>query len=181
MSKRVQLFGVLRRELGRPLTVLGFQEVPPNPARQTWMLEFARDPARAAPLRLWFQRDVKAFDVDIRGSRFTLEFGRSMSLRDRERFFPLLTPEEREEVRRIQNGGIQRLPPPRSPFLRWLAGLLARVGIVEEWRQPVTEPYPPDEDVWMRYRDEQDVQAWAGFAARLLPSLIQRFDVAKPA
>jgi hypothetical protein len=144
------------------------------------MLEYRRVASGASPLRVWFQRDVKSHDVELLGSRFTVEFGRSLELRERKRFFRLLNEAEREEVRRLQNRMIGRIPSDASSLLGAVKTLVFGPSWPEE-RRPIDTPFAPDEDVWLRYRDEEDVVAWTGFLARLLDDLIRRFETAHPA
>jgi hypothetical protein len=181
MAKRVSLFKLLRRELGPGIAAEGFTEVPQEKSEQTHILLFFREPSNGKSLGFWFQRNVKAYDVDVLGSSFNLEFFRSIAnpydLDTRERAYFLLTPPEREEMRTLQNDMIKRLPPLESGFkpLTTLGG-----ERLEAARQVITTPFNPLHDVWMRYRDEEDVVAWTGFIGRILGSLIDRFDRAKP-
>ena len=38
--------------------------------------------------------------------------------------------------------------------------------------RPVTAAYGPDQDVWFRYRDERDVDAWFRLLPVLLPGVL---------
>jgi hypothetical protein len=180
VQKRPQLFALLRRDLGAALSRAGLEEAAPDRRTGSWMLQYERSAPGNSPLRAWFQRDVKSHHVDLLGSSFTLEFARSPRLRDRERFFRLLTAAEREEVRTLQNRVIERLPRSDGSFLGAVLASIFGPGWPDK-RERITAPFPPDEDVWLRYRDEEDVVAWTGFLARVLEDLVRRFEKARPA
>jgi hypothetical protein len=130
-------------------------------------------------LTFWFQCSQDGWDR-FTGSQFTVEFqiapepGPGHGPK-RERFFRLLTPDERERVRLLQNRVIEKLeqPPPEhwahtaDPGLKsfYFAGFT-----------PLTEPYSPSQDVWLRYVEEADVRQWADFLLPLLPRLIEDFS-----
>jgi hypothetical protein len=177
--RRPQLQATLRRDLGPVLSRAGLEEAEPDPRTRSWKLEYHRPDPSEPPLRLWFQRDVKAFDVDILGSSFTVEFGRSPRFKDRARFFRLLTEAEREEVRRLQNRVIERLPASGGSFLAAVLAFIFGPSFPHK-RERIVQPLGPDEDVWLRYRDDDDVVAWTGFLASVLDDLIRRFEAAYP-
>lgn len=70
----------------------------------------------------------------------------------------------------MQNAVISRLPPAPPPVLRTL-GERARDQYLAHGRQ-VTTPYAPDHDIWFRYRDERDLDAWFRLLAVLLPGVL---------
>jgi hypothetical protein len=109
------------------------------------------------------------------GSRFIIEFRRGAEPRagvlgPGSRFCQLLDDAGRERVRHQQNAVIRRLPPAPAPVLRTLPGP-ARDAYLAHGR-PVTEPYAPDHDVWFRYRDERDLDAWFRLLTVLLPAVL---------
>jgi hypothetical protein len=113
------------------------------------------------------------------GSRFVIEFRRGAPPRAGVlgpgfRFCQLLDDEGRERVRAIQNSVIRRLPPAPARVLRTLDGR-ARDWYLAHGRQ-VTAPYSPNQDVWFRYRDERDLDAWFRLLPVLLPGVL---DVVK--
>jgi len=175
--KRVSLFRVLRRELGPQLAAQGYVEQPQNASSRTDHLLFFREPSRGPSHGFWFQRDVKANCVDALGSSFTLEFFRSLENRiasnGRRRAYFMLTAPELEEMRVLQNNMIKRLPPPESVLEPFQVKICKRS--LERGRQPVDCAFNPCHDVWMRYRDEEDILAWTSFIGRLLPALAERF------
>jgi hypothetical protein len=109
------------------------------------------------------------------GSRFIIEFRRGAQPRAGVlgpgfRFCQLLDDEGRERVRGVQNAVIRRLPPPPAHALATLDAC-ARDQYLAQGRQ-VTAAYGPDQDVWFRYRDERDLDAWLRLLAVLLPGVL---------
>jgi len=82
------------------------------------------------------------------------------------RFCQLLDDEGREQVRAVQNAVIRRMPPAPARVLR-MSDDRARDWYLAQGRQ-VVAAYSPDHDIWFRYRDEHDLDAWF----RLLPMLL---------
>jgi hypothetical protein len=80
----------------------------------------------------------------------------------------------------LQNRVIERLPRSDGSFLGAVSALIFGPAWPDR-RERIAAPFPPDEDVWPRYRDEEDVVAWTGFLARMLEDLIRRFEAAHPA
>jgi hypothetical protein len=87
------------------------------------------------------------------------------------RFCQLLDDEARERVRAVQNTVIRRLPPAPAGVVRTLDHQ-ARDRYLAQGRQ-VTAPYGPDQDVWFRYRDERDLNAWFRLLPVLLPGVLR--------
>ncbi len=182
MANRVSLFKVLRRELGSQLTAEGFTEVPQDASSRNHMLFYFREPSRGRSLGFWFQRNVKSLSVDALGSFFSLEFFRSLvdpyNMNNRERAYYLLTPPEREKMRSLQNNMIKRLPPLESIVKPWEIKAFGKW--MERERQVINKAFNPLHDVWMRYRDADDILAWTCFIGSILPALAERFDIVKP-
>jgi hypothetical protein len=86
------------------------------------------------------------------------------------RFCQLLDNEGRERVRAVQNAVIRRLPPAPAHVLRAL-NERARAAYLAQGRQ-VTAAYDPDHDIWFRYRDERDLDAWFRLLSALLPGVL---------
>ncbi len=110
------------------------------------------------------------------GSRFIIEFRRGAQPRAGVlgpgfRFCQLVDDEARERVRAVQNAVIRRLPPAPVRVLRTLDDQ-ARDRYLAQGRQ-VTAPYGPDQDVWFRYRDERDLNAWFRLLPVLLPGVLR--------
>jgi hypothetical protein len=109
------------------------------------------------------------------GSRFIIEFRRGTQPRTGVpgpgfRFCQLLDDQGRERVRAAQNAVISRLPPAPARVLRTLDER-ARDVYLAQGRQ-VTAPYEPDHDIWFRYRDERDLDAWFRLLPALLPGVL---------
>lgn len=178
-AKRVSLFKVLRRELGQQLVANGFGEVPQDASSRSHTLLYFRQESHLGRFGFWFQRHHKSLCVDALGSSFTLEFFRSLedpfkAGGGRERFYFLLTPAEREEMRAIQNNVINRLPPLEGFLAPWEMESFG--WIAEKERQVIEKQFNPLHEVWMRYRDEADILTWTAFIGRLLPALGERYQ-----
>jgi hypothetical protein len=109
------------------------------------------------------------------GSRFIIEFRcgaqpRAGVLGRGFRFAQLLDDEGREQVRAVQNTVIRRLPPVPARVLRTLDDR-ARDWYLAQGKQ-VTAAYSPDHDIWFRYRDERDLDAWFRLLPVLLPGVL---------
>ena len=109
------------------------------------------------------------------GSRFIIEIRRGAQPRAGVlgpgfRFCQLLDDEGRERVRAVQNAVIRRLPPAPARVLRKLDDR-ARDEYLAQGKQ-VTAAYSPDDDVWFRYRDERDLDAWFRLLPVLLPGVL---------
>jgi hypothetical protein len=110
------------------------------------------------------------------GSRFIIEFRRGAQPRAGVlgpgfRFCQLLDDEGRERVRAVQNAVIRRLPPAPARVLRILDDR-AREEYLAQGRHVATA-YGPDHDVWFRYRDERDLDAWFRLLPVLLPGVLE--------
>ena len=86
------------------------------------------------------------------------------------RFCELLDDAGRERVRAVQNAVIRRLPPAPARVLRTLDDG-ARDSYLAQGRQ-VIRAYGPDQDIWFRYRDERDLDAWFRLLRVLLPDVL---------
>ena len=109
------------------------------------------------------------------GSRFIIEFRcgaqpRAGVLGPGFRFCQLLDDAGRERVRAVQNAVIGRLPPAPARVLRVLDER-ARGSYLAQG-MPVTAAYGPDHDIWFRYRDERDLDAWFRLLPVLLPGVL---------
>jgi hypothetical protein len=109
------------------------------------------------------------------GSRFIIEFRRGAPPRAGVlgpgfRFCQLLDDEGRERVRAVQNAVIRRLPPAPARVLRMLDER-GRDWYLAQGRQ-VSAAYDPDDDIWFRYRDERDLDAWFRLLPVLLPGVL---------
>jgi hypothetical protein len=182
MAKRVSLFKLLRRELGPQLAAQGYAEVPQSASSRTHILSYFREPSHGPSLGFWFQRDVKALCVDALGSSFTLEFFCSLEnpfcLDGRKRSYFLLNASELEVMRVLQNNMIKRLPQPEAVLKPVERKIFSRS--LQQGSQSIEDAFNPRHEVWMRYRDEEDILAWTSFIGRLLPALAERFATLRP-
>ncbi len=124
----------------------------------------------------WVQPTRSPDEYGWYGSRFIIEFRRGAEPRAGVlgpgfRFCQLLDDKARERVRAQQNVVIRRLPPAPARVLRTLDEQ-ARNRYLAQGRQ-VTAPYGPDQDVWFRYRDERDLNAWFRLLPVLLPGVLR--------
>jgi hypothetical protein len=127
---------------------------------------------------LWFQPD-RWNGPDSAGFKFTVELrlaGRPVlyAAGPRARLPALLTGNEREELRRLENRVIAKLPVPEPAALRALPEELRRAML--EDRRPRLRPYDRDADIWFRQQDRDDLDVLLAFIARVLPSAIERFE-----
>lgn len=87
------------------------------------------------------------------------------------RIFFLLSDDQRDELRQIQNLVVAKIPIDEDELSRlppeWQADRLAQVA-------PRFAPYPPNVDVWFQYLDVGDVRRWMELIGRVIPSLLDR-------
>ncbi len=129
-------------------------------------------------LTFWCQCSQDGWD-GYAGSKFTVEFQWSDDPRPgtgtwRQRIGRLISDEEREDVRTIQNRVIATLPkPPRDHM--FLTDPRLRSYYEAKFVQ-IVEPYAANEDIWFRYHAKDDVGRWADFVADRLPTLLRVFE-----
>ena len=127
----------------------------------------------------WFQCSQDGWDSQT-GSKFTLEFQESTKPEPgcagtRIRFFRLLSLDEREHLRSIQNSVISRLSPPLRGHCSHDLEPDAKKWYFEKF-ELVRQPYPDGDDVWLRYGQDADVRRWAEFILEKLPRLLDEFN-----
>jgi hypothetical protein len=127
---------------------------------------------------IWFQVSRDGWDK-YAGSKFVLEFQRSSEPvigagdKDarRERIASFLSPEEREEIRSIQNAIIASLQyPPKSHPILHVAQEVTEIYLKEF--KAVSESYPEQSDIWFRYASPEHIARWAHFILGKLPKCI---------
>jgi hypothetical protein len=103
------------------------------------------------------------------GSRFTLEFQLGPtpapgegSLGNRLRHEGLLSAEDLELVRQLNNGVTASLDEPSPDHPIFLVKEEAREALRAQYR-PRLEPYDPRHDIWLHYFRPHDVAAWGTF------------------
>jgi hypothetical protein len=85
----------------------------------------------------------------------------------------LLSEEDREQLRQMENRVIARLPPPDAASIGSLPASM-RSALLADWR-PRLRPYRSDEDIRFRQGDRADLDVLMAFIARVLPAAIHRF------
>lgn len=174
-----ELYGELRRALAPALQARGFKPL------ASGTLAYTR-PTGPGALTLWFQADRYGWDA-LWGSRFTLELqladqaaAGTASIAQRARYFHLLPPEQREQVRLRNNAVIAQLPGTAAH---------AQVVVPDEDGEDVVvfgvavqhQPHPAGADVWMHYGALADITAWAQFLDSALEAMAQALGAAQTA
>jgi hypothetical protein len=133
-------------------------------------------------LSVWLKVTIDGFDA-YAGSQFAVE----LRLLTRPEFEPgttldlvrlpaLLSQGQREELRRLQNEVLAKLPKPPPGYWKLDLGGGPNVWYLQQF-EPVTEPYAYT-DIWFRYHDAEDVRMWARFILGVLPECIDRYLLA---
>jgi hypothetical protein len=115
------------------------------------------------------------------GSRFTVELQRGRDPRrgtagQRRRLPSFASDAERETIRRIQNGVIAMLTPrPAGGSL--IRRVIAVVrGARDQKLEPVTKPYRPNADIWLRYGRPEDLDTWSELILGMLPRCVAEVE-----
>jgi hypothetical protein len=82
---------------------------------------------------------------------------------------------QREEIRRTKNKVIASLrkPPKNHPFLSVSPDLTK--SYLAKFEQDL-DPYPPTQDIWLRYARPEHVDAWATFLVGAMPQCIDAME-----
>ena len=123
----------------------------------------------------WFQVSRDGWDK-YACSKFILEFQVSAKPvigagHQRWRLPKFLNADELEHVRRMQNVVIAKLEKPDRGYYIFQLGddvvkwYLAKFHLVHE-------RYSSTDDIWLRYKDREDVERWAVFVKGVLPKVI---------
>ncbi|WP_172205396.1 hypothetical protein [Niveibacterium sp. COAC-50] len=170
--KSTEVYALLKSELGPWFKAAGFK-------RADTFLSWSR-PHGNLHITAWCQVSRDGWD-EYSGSKFVVEFQLApdpivgASATRRQRLARLLTPEQREAARRIENEVIASLkrPPKTHPSLhvspevtRWY---LAKFDTV-------SAPYPEGHDIWLRYAKPEHVSGWAQFILPLLPGCVSAVE-----
>lgn len=167
--KSPEVYKLLRATLAPWFKANGF-------SRAKGLLSWSR-PADDSYIVVWCQVSQNGWD-DYAGSKFVVEFQRSSepvvgALPARgHRLSGLLSEQDRERVRSVQNEVIRSLrrPPQSHPALQISAKVSAwYLGQFDE----VAEPYSERNDVWLRYASPEHVDRWAQFILESLPECIR--------
>jgi hypothetical protein len=72
----------------------------------------------------------------------------------------------------MQNAVIAKLDKPDRGYYAFQLG-----DDVAKWYlakfDPVVEPYSSRDDIWLRYKDREDVERWAVFVKGVLPKVVR--------
>ena len=156
------LYGMLRDALAAELKAAGFLRL------KAGVLGWTRLIGKES-LTFWFQCDKWGWDNAF-GSRFTLEFqlarspvaGATGNFNKRFRFAQLLTSEELETVRSMNNSVKSSLEEPKPGHPIFYLGPEGQKAIRQDYELTV-QPYRADEDVWLNYFTSEQVAEWAAF------------------
>jgi hypothetical protein len=174
--KAPALHAAARRWLDRPLADLGFARI-----RGARVAGWAR-PQGDRWLLLWFQPS-RWNNAQSAGYRFTVELRLAArpelyALGRLARLPQLLSPVDRERLRKMENRVIARLPSPDPAVLRSLPDALRLMLLAD--LQPRLHPYAVDEHVWFRQAGVDDVDELLLFIRGVLPGAIERFIAGTP-
>ncbi len=166
-----ELHAAARTSLGGQVAGLGFRRV-----AKTRMASWVREEGDRW-FFLWFQPH-RWNGVQSAGFRFTVELRLSRepvlySAGPAARLPELLSGEDRETLRKMENRTLARVPPPDASYWSALPESV-RPTLLADWK-PRLQPYRSDEDVWFRVADRPDLEAALAFIARVLPEAIARF------
>ena len=167
------LYKILRLGLGDEMKALGFRRT--KATSLGWNMAAGGD-----FVSLWFQVEKYGWFDDF-GSSFTLEFQRgpdpsagTSALSDRERFHRLLTPQQSEVVRALNNEVITSLPAPGPSSIFSMLAPEVQAAFLIPYKVAVT-PYEPGRDVWMHYFTGRQAEGWAVFLQSAMSGMIDRF------
>jgi hypothetical protein len=121
------------------------------------------------------------------GSRFSIDFelgfepapGSCRSVDFMCKFHCLLTPEEREMVRALNNGVLESLPSPGPNNTFHALGEDGQRLFMLDYRIRV-EPYTENEHVWLQYFTARDVETWGAFFAERIVRMASDFLIRVP-
>jgi len=170
--KSNEVYGLLKHQLAGELKSLGFK-------RERSFLSWSRHNDNLYTV-LWCQVSQDGWD-EYAGSKFTVEFQRSAESvvgsrsKQRKRIGKLLSDLQREEVRSTQNKVIASLrkPPKNHPFLS-VSPDLTKAYLAKFERD--LDPYPPTQDIWLRYARPEHVDAWGTFLVRAMPQCVDAME-----
>jgi hypothetical protein len=170
--KAAELHRLARIELGPALEGLGFRRLPKSSVAawlraegDRWvMLHVQASTSNSAA-------DGFAFTVELRLTREPVLYavGRPMI-----RLPKLMTDDQRERLRHVENRVIAKLPAPDPGILAALGSGEARDAYLDR-RKPRLEPYDRERDIWFRYLDANDAIEDLELCQEALPAAIASF------
>lgn len=125
----------------------------------------------------WFQVSREGWD-EYAGSKFIVEFQIAAKPvigagphKQGGRLPKFLNADDLGRVRHMQNAVIAKLNKPNRSYHIFRLG-----DEVVNWYlakfNPIAEPYSNTDDIWLRYREKEDVERWAIFVKGLLPKVV---------
>jgi hypothetical protein len=171
--KSTDVYRVIRGVIGPWCKQNGFRKGPGG------MLCYVR-PQDTRFLLFWFQCSQDGWDA-FAGSKFVVEFqfstlDRLGAFEDecvRDRFPHFLDVPDLKRIREMQNIVIGKLPPPPEDYFMLHAGDKLKNWYLDKFKL-VERDYKPDDDIWLRYHDEEDVISWSEFVLEMLPKVLAR-------
>ncbi|MES2072010.1 MAG: hypothetical protein V4488_16760 [Pseudomonadota bacterium] len=170
--KSTEVYSSLKHEMGSVLETLGFKR---GRSFLSWHREYD-----GQFTVLWCQVSRDGWD-SYAGSKFTVEFQRSTEPEPgapairRKRIGKLLSNDQREEVRRIQNEILSSLRrPPKDNAIFNVSPEVTKYYLAQF--NNIDSPYTASDDVWLRYAAPEHVQTWGTLLANLVPLCIQAVE-----
>jgi hypothetical protein len=171
--KSTEVYRVIKRVVGPWCKQNGFRKGPGG------MLCYVKQ-QDARHVVFWFQCSQDGWDA-YAGSKFVVEFqfsalGRPGAFGDdcvRDRFSHVLDESDLERVRQMQNQVISKLTLAHDEYFIWKMSDGVRSWYLDKFK-PVERRYEADDDIWLRYKDEDDVTNWSEFVLEMLPKVLAR-------
>jgi hypothetical protein len=170
--KSTDVYALLKSELGPWFKASGFK-------RADRFLSWSR-PHGDLHTTVWCQVSRDGWD-EYAGSKFVVEFQLApepivgAGAKRRQRLASLLTAEQRESARRIENAVISSLQkPPRAHFALHVSPEVTKWYMAKF--DAVAVPYPEGHDIWLRYVRPEHVSDWAKFILPLLPGCVSAVE-----
>lgn len=168
--KAPELHKVARSTLGPVLEPLGFRRLPKTSVAawlrkqdDQWLM------LHVQPSSYGSAADGSQFTIELLLTRQPVLYASGPSVRLPE----LMTDEQRERLRRLENRVIAKLPPPDPAVLAVLGPDSGERYL--STRKPRFEPYPRGNDIWFRYLDADDAIGHLELCREALPDAIAAF------
>ena len=129
-------------------------------------------------LVFWFQCSRDGWD-EYAGSKFIVEFQLASEPvigigRNRKRLPALLSKTQLDQVLKIQNEVISKLSPPHNAYIALHFSSDNAEYYLARFK-PEKRSYRNNDDIWLRYHDEENVKKWGLFIKDNLPVILSRF------
>ncbi len=167
-----EFHALVRRELDVTFRELGFRRLP-RTAQASWG---RRRGDRW--LIVFFQPSIRNGAIPGAPAEFEIEYQLSRTpVIHRDFYLPManvLTHEEREEVRRLQNVVLGHVVYPGDDVFGPVGPSL--LALARSMFEPINTPYMDRDDIWFRQAGADDVIRWTGWLKDLLSSTLDRFE-----